>query len=199
MPEQQPADELEELRGFARTMGTERVDWETPPPDLWDRIAAEAFPPSAETAAPVVALAARRPRPNVRWLVGAAAAVVVVIAGAALWTRQSDDVTVLSSTELQLLGDAGQGSAEIVDRDGSLQLRLATAGIEPTDGFTEVWLINPEVTELISLGPIRTDGVYDLPVGLDPAAFPIVDISSERFDGNPQHSGDSVLRGQFSF
>ena len=116
-----------------------------------------------------------------------------------MWTRQSGDVTVLSSTELELLGDAGQGSAEIVDHDGSLQLRLATTGIEPTDGFTEVWLINPDVTELISLGPIRTDGVYDLPTGLDPAAFPIVDISSERFDGNPQHSGDSILRGQFAF
>ena len=115
------------------------------------------------------------------------------------WTRQSGDVTVLSSTELELLGDAGQGSAEIVDHDGSLQLRLATTGIEPTDGFTEVWLINPDVTELISLGPIRTDGVYDLPTGLDPAAFPIVDISSERYDGNPQHSGDSILRGQFAF
>ena len=81
----------------------------------------------------------------------------------------------------------------------SLQLRLATTGIESTDGFTEVWLINPDVTELISLGPIRTDGVYDLPPGLDPTAFPIMDVSSEQFDGNPQHSGDSVLRGQFSF
>ena len=143
MPEQQPADELEELRGVARTMGAERVDWETPPPDLWDRIAAEAFPPSAEPTARVVTLAARRPRAYARWLIGAAAAVVVVIAGAVVWTRRSDDVTVLSSTELELLGDAGEGSAEIVDHDGSLELRLATAGIQPTDGFTEVWLINP--------------------------------------------------------
>jgi len=199
MPEQQPADELEELRGFARTMGSERVEWETPPPELWARIATEAFPPSAEPTAPVVALAARRRRPNVRWLIGAAAALVVVITAAAVLTRSADDVTVLSSTELEPLGDAGEGSAEIVDRNGSLQLRLATTGIEPTDGFTEVWLINPDVTELISLGPIRTDGVYDLPTGLDPAAFPIVDVSSEQFDGDPQHSGDSVLRGQFSF
>ena len=198
MPEQQPADELEELRGLALTMGTERVEWETPPPELWGRIAAEAFPP-AEPAVTVIALDTRRPRPTVRWLIGAAAAIVVVVTGAVMWTRSSDDVTVLSATELEPLGDAGQGSAELVDRNGSLQLRLATTGMEATDGFTEVWLINPEVTELISLGPIRTDGVYDLPTGLDPAAFPIVDISSERFDGNPQHSGDSVLRGQFSF
>jgi len=199
MPEQQPLDELEELRGFARTLGTEGVEWETPPPELWDRISAEAFPRSAEPTAPVVALAARRRRPNVRWLIGVAAALVVVITAAAVWTRSADDVTVLSSTELEPLGDSGQGSAEIVDHNGSLQLRLTTNGIESTDGFTEVWLINPDVTELISLGPIRTAGVYDLPVGLDPTAFPIVDVSSEQFDGNPQHSGDSVLRGQFSF
>ena len=40
MPEQ-PADELDELRSIAQTLGGERVEWETPPPDLWSRIAAE--------------------------------------------------------------------------------------------------------------------------------------------------------------
>ena len=60
MPEQQPLDELEELRGFARTLGTEGVEWETPPPELWDRISAEAFPAAVEPTTPVVALAARR-------------------------------------------------------------------------------------------------------------------------------------------
>jgi hypothetical protein len=209
MPEQQPADELDELRSLGRSVGVERVEWETPPPDLWSRIEAETRPGTVEAAtlqhpveaeAPVVSIESRRRTPPVRWVVGAAAVLLVAVAAGAVWTRSaSDDVTVLASTELERLGDTGQGSAEIVDRNGALQLRLVASDVEPSDGFTEVWLINPDVTELISLGPIRSDGDYDLPAGLDPAAFPIVDVSFEPFDGNPQHSGDSVLRGQFTF
>ena len=59
--------------------------------------------------------------------------------------------------------------------------------------------VHPEVQRLVSLGPVRADGTYDLPAGLDPAAFPIVDVSGERIDGDPTHSGDSVLRGQLTF
>ncbi len=203
MPEQ-PADELEELRSLGQTLRTDPVVWETPPPDLWSRIAAEAFPPADERDAPaddsarVVSLESRR-RPRMLWMVGAAAALLIAVAARVVMTRSSDDGTVLASTELERLGDTGQGSATIVDRNGSLQLRLDATDVEPTDGFTEVWLINAGVTELISLGPIRSDGTYDLPAGLDPAAFPIVDVSFEPLDGNPQHSGDSVLRGQFTF
>jgi anti-sigma-K factor RskA len=151
-----------------------------------------------EVTAPVVSLDEHR-RSRGWWLVGAAAAIIVAMVGVTIWVRQADDATVLASTELEPLGAAGQGSAEVVDRNGSLQLRLVTDGVEATDGFTEVWLINPDVTELISLGPIRSDGTYDLPAGLDPQAFPIVDVSFESFDGNPQHSGNSVLRGELSF
>jgi hypothetical protein len=203
MPEQ-PADELDELRGLGLTVGVERVEWETPPPDLWSRIAAEALPPAAESdapvavEAPVVSLESRR-RPRLVWLIGAAAALLIAVAAGVVITRSSDEGTVLASTELEPLGESGQGSATIVDRDGSLQLRLDATDVEPTEGFTEVWLINTGVTELISLGPIRSDGTYDLPAGLDPVAFPIVDVSFEPLDGNPQHSGDSVLRGQFTF
>ena len=132
-------------------------------------------------------------------MVGAAAALLIAVAAGAVMTRSTDEGTVLATTELERLGDTGQGSAKIVDRNGSLQLRLDATDVEPTDGFTEVWLINAGVTELISLGPIRSDGTYDLPAGLDPVAFPIVDVSFEPLDGNPQHSGDSVLRGQFTF
>ena len=217
MPEQRPPDELDELRSFGRSVGVERVDWETPPPDLWSRIDAETRPrpvdagagpstvdaesgPSTlDAGAPVVSLESRRRSSPVRWVLGAAAALLLAVTAGVVWTRSSDDVTVLASTELERLGDTGQGSAEIVDRDGSLQLRLVTTDVEPDDGFTEVWLINADVSELISLGPIRSDGDYDLPAGLDPAAFPIVDVSFEPFDGNPQHSGDSVLRGEFTF
>ena len=65
--------------------------------------------------------------------------------------------------------------------------------------FVEVWVIDTEVSQLVSLGPIRADGTYDLPAGIDPSAFPIVDVSIEPLDGDPRHSGNSVLRGQLTF
>ena len=85
------------------------------------------------------------------------------------------------------LASAGSGRAELVADDGTLQLRLETAALDADDGFLEVWLIDPTVTRLVSLGPLRPDGVYDLPSGVDPAAFPIVDISIEPVDGDPTH------------
>ena len=80
--------------------------------------------------------------------------------------------------------------------DDALQLRVQTDGLDAADGYLEVWMIDPSVTELVSLGPLRADGVYAIPAGVDPARFPIVDVSIEPVDGDPTHSGDSVLRGQ---
>ena len=34
--------------------------------------------------------------------------------------------------------------------------------------------------------------------GLDPAAFPVVDVSVEHFDGDAGHSAVSVVRGQLN-
>ena len=58
-----------------------------------------------------------------------------------------------------------------------------------------MWLIDANVEGMVSLGPARSDGIYAVPSDLDVAAFPIVDVSVEPPDGNPTHSGVSVLRG----
>ena len=177
MPEQ-PADELDELRSFGQALGGEprRVGDPSPRPVVSDRGRSAAARGRARCRrsrvdAPVVSLESRR-RSRVLWMVGAAAALLIAVAAGVVLTTSSDEGTVLASTELERLGDTGQGSAKIVDRNGSLQLRLDTTDVEPTDGFTEVWLINAGVTELISLGPIRSDGTYDLPAGLDPVGLP---------------------------
>ena len=128
-------------------------------------------------------------------MLGAAAAVVVV--GLVVATDTSD--TSLASAPLDRLGPAGTGEAELVDDDGTLSLRVDTEGLDAGDGFLEVWVIDPDVTRLVSLGPLRPDGTYDLPPGLDPEDFPVVDVSVEPLDGDPTHSGDSVLRGQLEF
>ena len=230
--------ELTELRAFAARVGPGSVEWETPPPELWDRISAAASvaeivtvhgedrrptedptedpteratddPTERATVVPMErarrsaaerADSGGRHRSRTPWLLAAAAVVVGVIAGGALLRDgSSDDSTVVAAADLAPLGDAGEGNAELVDRDGSLQLRLSTNDLDAGDGFLEVWVINPDVTQLVSLGPLRADGVYELPQGLDPAAFPIVDVSVEPIDGDPTHSGASVLRGELTF
>lgn len=213
--------ELAELRGLARRIDPVTVAWESPPSDLWDRIAAAAdvtTGPGDEPAADVSRESenvrsiddgrrsstgqgrAQPPRDRRIWGVAAAAAVVaVIVVGVVVGTRSSDDSTVIATAALEPLGGAGEGTAELVDRDGLLQLQLSTSGLDAGDGFLEVWVIDPDVTQLVSLGPLRNDGIYELPPGLDPAAFPIVDVSVEPIDGVPTHSGASVLRGQLTF
>lgn len=206
-------DELAELRALGRRAGSEPVGWEPPPADLWARIAAEAgvdpdagapevgrSNPETPTASPrVVPLRpARRPAP---WLLAAAAA-LVLLAGVAVVTVMSGrdpGQTVLASSDLDLIPGEAQGTAELVEIDGRLRLKVDLHGVEPDDGFLEVWVIDTEVTQLVSLGPVRDDGTYDLPPSIDPEAFPIVDVSIEPLDGDPTHSGNSVLRGQLSF
>lgn len=48
---------------------------------------------------------------------------------------------------------------------------------------------------MVSLGPSRPDGRYAVPSGVDAGRFPVVDVSLEPPDGDPTHSGTSVLRG----
>jgi anti-sigma-K factor RskA len=219
--------ELTELRAFAARVAPGSVEWETPPPELWDRISAAAtiveitpadgedqrptdVPAERATGVPIEqarrSAAGRADSPGLRrsrtpWLVAAAAAAVVGVIAAGALTRDwsSDDSRVVASAALAPLGVTGEGSAELVETDGSLQLRLSTTDLDAGDGFLEVWVISSDVTGLISLGPLRSDGVYDLPPGFDPAAFPIVDVSVEPIDGVPAHSGASVLRGELTF
>jgi anti-sigma-K factor RskA len=186
-------DELAELRALGRRAGIDAdhpvEPLEPPPPGIWDRIAGELDEPPAVT--PL------RARPA-RWAVPLAiAAGVAVIAGVVvLGGDDADEPVVVASATLDPLAGSGSGTAELLDTDGHLQLRVETDELDAGDGFLEVWVIDTGVERLVSLGPVRADGLYDLPTGLDPRDFPIVDVSVEPIDGNPTHSGDSLLRGQ---
>jgi hypothetical protein len=190
---------------------------EAPPAHLWDAIASEAGlsatggdtssgrggaggqPTGEAGVAPVVPM--RRPtRPP--WWLGAAAAVLVVLVVAvgalAIATGSDSPEEEVAAADLDVLLDVeAQGGARLVraaDTDG-LVLVLDVAGLDPVDGYYEVWLLTPEVDGLISLGPLRSDGRYEIPDGLDPRVFSVVDVSIEPHDGDPNHSGNSILRG----
>jgi Anti-sigma-K factor rskA len=165
-------------------------------------------PPAAPTEVPraqVPAVApldeARRRRRAPAWVLAAAAAVVVLVAGAvSLTLAGGNDETVVAAAQLEPLAAAEPATAELVEADGHLQLDLplSAADLTATEGFYEVWLIDRDVQRLISLGPVRPDATYVVPDDVDYRDFPIVDVSVEPPDGDPTHSGDSILRGTLS-
>ena len=149
---------------------------------------------------------ARHRRSTRAWaLVGAAAAALVVVLVGIVVTRDGgDDETVVASTRLEPLPDEPTGratpvEARVVETADGRRLDLTLPdGLPAPAGFYEVWLIDSAVEGMVSLGPARADGTYAVPSDLDVAAFPIVDVSVEEPDGDPTHSGVSVLRGTLS-
>ncbi len=126
---------------------------------------------------------------------------------------REDPSTVLASARLQALPISenpagavpvsGGGLAELDERGGGRKLVVradglgapssATAGRE---GYYEVWLIDVPDGRLVSLGVMDTpQGSFTVPAEIDARAFSTVDVSFEPLDGEPTHSGASVLRG----
>ncbi|MBG6179438.1 hypothetical protein IWX62_000628 [Arthrobacter sp. CAN_A1] len=95
-----------------------------------------------------------------------------------------------------LEGFTARGSATVLAAgDGARTLEITVTN-EQAQGYQEVWLIAPDLEQMYSLGVIG-GGTSSLviPDDVDLAAFPIVDVSDEPLDGDPVHSGVSVLRG----
>ena len=62
-----------------------------------------------------------------------------------------------------------------------------------------MWLIDPETSGLVSLGLLSgASGTFTIPTDVDLSQYSVVDVSQEPNDGNPTHSGDSIVRGQLS-
>ena len=81
-------------------------------------------------------------------------------------------------------------------RSWSTSTRRARAA-RTDDRLREVWLISAEGTGLVSIGFLDgAEGRFDLPSGVDLAAYSLVDVSAEPDDGDATHSGDSIVRGE---
>ncbi|MCC3278995.1 anti-sigma factor [Arthrobacter sp. zg-Y40] len=164
--------------------------------------AREQSAPAAEPQASPVSLDAARSRRNRRRLpqILAAAAAAVVLAAAGTWGISrilADRTEVIAAVDLAPLpAYQDTGRAEVDQRaDGGRELVVTASGAD-AQGFREVWLIAPDIERMVSLGTMEgTEGRFTIPANLDLNEYPIVDISDEPFDGNPTHSGDSILRG----
>ncbi len=152
---------------------------------------------------------ARRPALR-RWLVvgAVAAGLLVGVAVGAAVTRggpgdpapdtAADPGSTVAAARLDPFGDwdsTGEATLREVDGRWDLQVQL-TAPPSPTeDGFYEVWLLSAD-SGAVSLGNLQgASGTYLVPYGVDLSDYDTVDVSLEPYDGDPEHSTDSIARG----
>jgi len=154
--------------------------------------------------APAAHLAPRgrgmRRRPLVFGLIGAAAAAVIV-AGVFTSGILNPRPVVLSEASLSSFPgwDGAEGAAVLEEVDGHHAVVVRLDAQVPSDGYREVWLLTDDASDLVSLGVLEgEEGVFTLPDDVDLDRFTVVDISQEDDDGDPTHSGDSIVRGELA-
>ena len=199
--------EVDQLRAVVTSARSVTADDrpEVPPGRVWDAVAAElalgrdrSAEPGTSPDAAVVPLA-RPPRRTA--LLVAAAALVGLLVGSVVTglvvSGDDDGDGVVATAELAALpAHQGTGAAEVVGSGDRRVLRLDVTGLTTGDGFYEVWLLDAAGKRLVSLGLLDgSTASFPLPPQVDVADFPVVDVSLEPADGNPAHSGDSVVRG----
>jgi len=138
-----------------------------------------------------------RPQLAVAGLAAVAALGVGVALGFAL---DDDSVSKPAGTpvELRAIGSAAPAArGELTVGPGDhADLRVSDLPANGRD-YYEIWLLGDD--GLVPLGSFKVgdDGAADIPLTLpvDPAGYQSFDVSREPDDGNPGHSGDSILRG----
>jgi anti-sigma-K factor RskA len=180
---------LRDVAAQVRALG--REEWEPAEP-----------PPLQAPAAPERRSARRFARPLVlRPALAAAAAIVLVALGAAgALLVGGDDGGTGREVVLAPVGDGPRG-ARADARLERAAMHLTVSGLPrvAAGGFYEVWMLR-DPSHLVAVGSFRVgaDGRarIDLPVAASPRRFPVLDISREPDDGDPAHSGHSVLRSR---
>jgi hypothetical protein len=199
-----------------------------PPPRVWqgivDELAADedgtaastAVPPSSTDEAPAADAAdaerRRRPPRRVRTGLAVAAAGVALLAGLGIGLGLGPDAAPAPEpAPVVRLGPVGfadpdaTGTAAMVDQDGDQKMVVELRGVSDLAGgdYLEAWLMDATGTRLLPLGALARHGEefrgeFTVPAGLPVREFDRVDVSAERFDGDPGHSTVSLLRGDLA-
>jgi anti-sigma-K factor RskA len=167
------------------------------PAEAWTAL--DAAPPPAPVTGPPARLS--RPRPAWRLVaVGAAACALVaaVLGVRALVDSGPDEPEAVTVALEPLRPGAGEGRARIASGKGSGSIEVEGLPRTAAGEFYEAWLLS-DPQRLVSIGRFEVDASgrarLDVRVPEDPERFAFVDISLEEDDGDPSHSGNSVLRG----
>ena len=183
------------------------ADLEALPAEAWHRGPIPSLPdlPPLRTSAP-----ARRPRwPALRPVAAVAACAALIAAGVGIGALafgggvgEAGDGTRVALARIGEAAPGATGEARVVAADDG-GLRLQVSGLDPSGpgAFYNLWLLDG-TERLLSLGAFRVpssgSAEVTVPLPVDLADFRHVDVSVEKDDGDPGHSGVSVLRGSIA-
>jgi anti-sigma-K factor RskA len=107
-------------------------------------------------------------------------------------TKQKPARPAVTKTQLVALGTASGATGTAALTQGGKRMTINVSGLR--GGAYQVWLYN-SVIDAVSLTKVQgTKLALDLKLPRNASHYRYVDISLEPADGNPNHSGDSVLR-----
>ena len=137
-----------------------------------------------------------------RFMAVAAALVAVVVIGTVALTGSGGEANPIYAAEISNadLPESFDGTASVtLEVDENPQIEINFDAPVPTDEPVELWLLSADGTDIVSVGLVEAGATtWDWPEGLAPEEYPIVDLSIEPDDGDPTHSGRSILRGQLT-
>jgi Anti-sigma-K factor rskA len=149
---------------------------------------------------------------RIRTGLAAAAAAVALLAGLGIGLGiGSDQAPAPQAAPVVRLGPVGfadptaTGTAAMVDSDGDQKMVVELRGVTDLAGgdYLEAWLMDATGSRLVPLGALARHGEefrgeFLVPAGLPVSEYDRVDVSAERFDGDPGHSTVSLLRGDLA-
>ncbi|MGL4174391.1 MAG: zf-HC2 domain-containing protein [Actinomycetota bacterium] len=173
-------------------------------------------PLAAAVDLPPLRMHTRRSRVGASVLAASAAAVLFFGAGYG-WNASRDSTSVPPvagpnvtpspepvgrSVSLQPLTGSGAGQVSMANLDGptitSMTISTKNLAAPEKDGFFYVWLLDPETKKMVPLGVLNPNGETRLDMNSKVIEkYHMVDISWQKANGNPAHSGDSVLRASY--
>ncbi|MGJ5831713.1 anti-sigma factor [Streptomyces ossamyceticus] len=136
-------------------------------------------------------------------LIAAASLVVGALLGSAVTAWRLDDGTPTAEASpanrlAPLAVPRAAGTVRLVrGPEAEREVTVTVTGLPRTDGYYEVWLMDRTHTRLVAMGVLGPDGTATLPLPtrIDLGRYPLIDVSAQEDDGNPAHSGTSVVRG----
>ena len=132
--------------------------------------------------------------------------IAVGAGGVILAQNRSTDVTVEAVAPLTPVPDGPLkneqqrqlGQAELVVAPAGPEVRVEAPDLPPSSNAYEVWLFGND-GRMVSLGTLSNGtGTFTVPNGISTDEYRTVDVSDEPPNGNPAHSGISLVRGAFS-
>ena len=126
----------------------------------------------------------------------AAAAATVGVLGVSAFLGQAESSSYIAQATNEALPEAFDGTATASVNSDATRIEIAFSSDLPDAEPVELWLIKPDLSDMVSLGLVETDGTFAVPTGVDVSEYSVVDLSIEPDDGDATHSGRSILRGQ---